>query len=156
MELDINEINDSPHLLDILIQMENVLDSSDIYVFDNWLNGKVVDGPNVGRYWVDFALMYDIDKMPDERGAKRLMNQNIRVNYDKVRYGTDNTEVPTEETEYDKDMKWLIRISIPRSLIVQIDDAQHEFYDDEIDINQVEDAKDDGMDEETAFERPDA
>lgn len=148
MLMDINSINDSPHLLDILIQVENVLDTADIYVFDNWIDGEVVEGPIVRRHWIDVTLRYPRDKRPDPRGAKRLINQNLRVDYQKARRGADNT---SEEDAKPEDLFWLVRISVPRNLIVQIDDALHDFYDEDIDIGQVEDAKDSGIDEETAF-----
>jgi hypothetical protein len=152
-DLDLEQIHDSPHLLDILLQMEDVLDSMDLYVFRNWLKGEVAEGPNVRRYWLDFTLRYAHKDMPDPRGALRLLKHGIRVDYQKGRQ--ENTE-SDEEFEGDEpreeDLMWLVKISIPRRLVVQMDAAEHDFYDDEIDIDQVEDAKDDGMDDESGFD----
>ena len=40
MEFDLNKIEETPHLLDILLEIEDVIDSLDIYVFKNWLKGQ--------------------------------------------------------------------------------------------------------------------
>lgn len=151
MAIDLEEINESPHLLDILIQMENILDSMDIYVFRNWLKGEIVEGPVVRRHWLDFTLQYQRDEMPDPQGAKRLMKHGVRVDYQKARRGEDGDDTPEEDVD-PKDLLWLLRISIPRRLVVQIDAAEHDFYDDEVNVDHIEDAKDDGVDEETAFD----
>jgi hypothetical protein len=49
------------------------------------------------------------------------------------------------------DRVWLVRVSIPRRLVVQMATSQHDFYDDDVDIDQVEDAKDDGLDSESSY-----
>jgi hypothetical protein len=150
MAIDFEKINDSPHLLDILIQMEDVLDSLDIYVFANWMKGEVVEGPIVRRYWFDFTLRYPIDKMPDPRGAMRLLKHGVRVDYNKVTVEGDDGSEPTEPTH------WEIMISVPKRLVADMNAAELDFYDEEIEIEDVQDAQDTGMNDETGMYDDDA
>lgn len=162
MALDFDQIQESPTLLDILIQMEDILDSMDVYVFKNWLKGEIVEGPVVRRYWLDMSLLYPFDPkskdhgMPDPAAALRLLKHGVRVDYSRARYDDSGTDAePIEENEEieegDPKLAWLLRISIPRRLVVQMSSAQHDFYDDEVDIDQVEDAKDIGLDDESGY-----
>lgn len=170
MAIDFEQLQDSPHLLDILVQMEDVLDSMDVYVFKNWLKGEVAEGPQVRRYWLDMTLRYPYDEMPDPRAALRLLKHGVRVDFEKARVGDDDEAKPLDkndpaanpqtanelavegqEEEDTSNMVWLVRVSIPRRLVAQMNDAQHDFYDEEVDIDQVEDAKDDGLDDESSY-----
>ena len=163
MAIDLEQLQDSPHLLDILIQMEDVLDSMDVYVFKNWIDGVLVEGPIVRRYWLDMTLQYDYLKMPDPKAGLRLLKHGVRVDFEKGRLEGDvsnkvnspNAGDPllgatelAEEDDSDENKVWLVKLSFPRRLISQISDAQHDFYDEEVDTDDVEDAKDGGMDDE--------
>lgn len=147
MAIDFELLQDSPYLLDILVQMEDVLDSMDVYVFKNWLKGEVAEGPIVRRYWLDMTLRYKQDEMPDPRAALRLLKHGVRVDFSKAPIEQPDKESDQESDEY----AWLIRVSIPRRLVVQMNSAQHDFYDDEVDIDNVEDAKDAGIDNESSL-----
>ena len=149
MAIDIENLNDSPHLLDIMIQMEDVLDSLDIYVFAKWMKGEIVDGPIVRRYWFDFTLRYPIEDMPDPRGAMRLLKHGIRVDYNKATLENKDGKDPGEPTH------WEIKISIPKKLISDMNAAELDFYDDDIDIEDVQDAQDVGMDNESGMRTDD-
>lgn len=164
--IDLEKISESPHLLDVLIQMEDVLDSLDVYVFENWYLGEIVEGPKIRRYWYDMTIKYPLEKKPDPRAALRLMKHRCRVDYWKARYGEDSefvdhkddddiataNEVAMGEQPSDQDeVFWLVRISIPRILVSQMSAEEHDFYDDEIDVDDIEDAKDSGIDSESAF-----
>lgn len=172
MAFDIQKIQDSSHLLNILLQMEDVLDSLDIYVFKNWYLGEVAEGPIIRRYWLDFTLKYPLDKMPDPRAALRLLKHGIRVDYWKARLQNgdfidiennenenldDNSNQGMSSSEQQKspdpakDAVWLVKISIPRRLVSQMSAEEMNFYDEDIDIEDVEDAKDSGIDEESAY-----
>jgi hypothetical protein len=166
MPLDLEKIQDSPHLLDILLQMEDVLDSLDVYVFKNWYLGEIAEGPTVRRYWLDFTLKYPYDKMPDPKAALRLLKHGIRVDFWKAKLedgefkDADQMEkeaTAEEGTESDpakdpvEDTVWMVRISIPRRLAAQMSSEEMDFYDDEVDVDDVEDAKDTGIDDESAY-----
>lgn len=167
MAIDLEKIQDSPHLLDILLQMEDVLDSLDIYVFKNWYSGEVAEGPVVRRYWLDFTLKYPYDKMPDPKAALRLLKHGVRVDFwkakvkgeefidaDEANQAQENevgAHMAEEQEEDHSDTVWLVRISIPRRLVAQMSAEEVDFYDDEIDVDDVEDAKDSGIDDESAY-----
>lgn len=171
MAFDIQKIQDSPHLLGILLQIEDVLDSLDVYVFKNWYLGEVVEGPNIRRYWLDFTLKYPLDKMPDPKAALRLLKHGIKVDYWKSRIQSNFIDVENNEnnnledasnngmsaTEQSKspdpikDYVWLIKISIPRRLVNQMSAEELDFYDEDVDVEDVEDAKDTGIDDESAY-----
>jgi hypothetical protein len=174
MPVDLEKIQDSPHLLDILLQMEDVLDSLDVYCFKNWFKGEVVEGPSIRRYWLNFTLKYDYKSMPDPRGGLRLLKHGIRVEFEKAKEETPGVVSKDEKTETvgqddlepqaaqktnpeKTDDIWLVHISMPRRLVSQIATSEMDFYDDEIDVDDVEDAKDSGIDDESeAYENPDA
>jgi hypothetical protein len=145
MALDFEKIQDSPHLLDILIQMEDILDSFDVYVFANWINGEIVEGPKVRRYWFDMTLRYEMKKMPDPKGALRLIKHGVRVSYDKATLESDQGEDPGKATH------WEVKLSIPRRLLSDMNAGELDYYDDEIEAEDVQDAQDEGMNDETGF-----
>lgn len=145
MAIDFEKLEESPHLLDVLVQMEDVLDSFDVYVFENWIKGEIVEGPKVRRYWFDMTLRYEITEMPDPKGAKRLMKHGVRVNYEKAKVENE------DGTEPDEPNVWEISLSIPTNLLKDMNAAELDLYDDEIDVEDVQDAQDGGMGDETGF-----
>ena len=171
MAIDIQKIQDSPHLLDMLLQMEDVLDSLDVYVFKNWYLGEIAEGPIVRRYWLDFTLKYALDKMPDPKAAMRLIKHGVRVDYWKAKIqngdfidaeNNDSDELEGKQStsvnsvhggkeDPAKNLVWLVRISIPRRLVAQMSSEEMNFYDEEVDVDDVEDAKDTGIDDESAY-----
>ena len=152
MTIDLEKIEDSNHILEILLQCEDILDSLDIYVYKNWFAGEVISGPNVKRYWITFGLGYPIDKMPDPRASLRLIKYGIKVSFEKMhRKGKVNYNLYTQtEQPTDDEQIWLVNISVPRRLIDEIEDSD-DFYEDDIDSDDIDDAKDAGMDNESAF-----
>lgn len=155
-------------LLDILIEYEGVIDSMDLYAFKNWIEGEIVDGPKLERYWITVTMKYPYDLMPDPRGANRLLKHGARI-----RMGMFTEDVPirmadfedreneayefndetgeyarkTEEQQY-----WLIEIRMPRRFIEDMEKGMtiyDENEDEEIDVEDATDAEDEGLDDET-------
>lgn len=154
MAIDIGKIQDSKHILDILMQCEDVLDSLDIYVYKNWFSGEVISGPKISRYWVTIGLKYPIDKMPDPRGSLRLIKYGIKVRFiKKERKTTPNVyaEITPNDDPRDESI-WLVTLSFPRRLMSNIEDSSNDdFYDDEVDIEDIDSAKDAGIDNESMY-----
>ena len=171
MAVDFAKLEDNNYLLDLLIQMEDVLDTFDTYVFENWFDAQIVDGPIVRRYWLVMTLKTPFRQMPDPRAAKRLVRQGVMVEYDRIS-GKDanadkkakklaqknegdeaNADKQDKPDENDKDSEgfWLIKVSIPRRLVQEINSEELEAYDDEIDAEDVQAANDQGIDDESAF-----
>ena len=75
----IQKLYDNEGLLDMLLNIEEYLDSNDLYVFSNWINGEVVEGPFVSKYWIEFTLKYNSDAAPDPRGTLMFKNQGTKI-----------------------------------------------------------------------------
>ena len=163
MAIDLDKLEDASHLLSILLQMEDVLDSLDLYCFENWLDGEVVEGPIIRRHWVSMSLLYPSDKMPDPRAALRLLKHHIMVEFDKIERtktgtpkDTRNANTPGAGTSIvqakaGKERDWLVKITVPRRLLDQIAAADADTYEDDVEIDDVESAKDSGLDDQTAY-----
>ena len=157
----LKRLSDSASLMDVLIQMEDFLDGLDLYVFKNWYEGEVVDGPTVERYWVSMTLKYEYEQMPDPAGGMRLLKHGAKVAFRK-----EKEEEPQEITgpsDYQegrpgkpkmqvKDV-WLVDIQIPRHFIEELDDQDLELYDDnaDLDLENISDARDEDIDDTDAF-----
>ena len=68
-----NNIN-SNSALETLMQVDNVLERLNVYAYQNWIEGEVVEGPRIERYWVTVTLMYPRKLMPDPSGAERILD----------------------------------------------------------------------------------
>lgn len=149
-DINFKNLEQSPHLLDILIQMEDVLDSLDVYVYKNWIDGEVVHGPDVRRHWLSMSLIYPIDKKPDPRAGMRLIKHGVRVNFSKI---TREGQEPVEKDDPqggDEKTHWLVRLDFPRRLVAQMNGVSElEMYDDLVDVDDVESAKDSGVTDES-------
>ena len=75
----VQKLFDDSGLMDILLGVEEYFDNADLYVFSNWIDGEIVEGPVVSKYWVEVTLKYDMDKMPDPRGAYLFENQGTKI-----------------------------------------------------------------------------
>ncbi len=99
----IEEVSKSNTLLDMLMEFEKTLDELDMYAFKNWDQGEILEGPSIGRHYVNVKLMYPSKKMPDPEGAKRLVARDCLVKYSK-----DSLESPRRVLAFD-DVKVEVR-----------------------------------------------
>jgi len=107
-----------------LKDFERVLDEMDMYVYDNWLDGEVAEGPIVERHWVRVGLMWPRDKMPDPMAAKRLLDYGCGVKYEKTHLleprkieTPDDFRPDTKKGKLDRKPIWLVEITMPRKLV---------------------------------------
>ena len=70
----IEQIYGSNNSLNMLKDFERVIDELDTYVYDNWIDGELVEGPKESRYFVECTFMWPKDKMPEPVGGKRLLD----------------------------------------------------------------------------------
>lgn len=152
----IKRIDDSPDLVDIMINIEDYLDRNDIYAFKNWILGELVDGPIVMPYWIKATFKWKYKKMPDPSGAMRLIPHGTQVEY-----RTDYEEVPqpiespsdyepgTHKPKIKKEKVWLVDLIIPRKFIEDIESEIIDLYNDQVeDMETVEDAETEGKTED--------
>lgn len=147
------------NLTDILIQFEDFLDGLDLYVFKNWFEGEIHEGPEIRRYWVDVTLIYDYNKMPDPQGGIRLTKHGAKVRFEKgkrevavdIKDPSDYRPGRPGKPKMEIEEVWLIHISVPRKFISELDDDDLELFDDDVNIEDVSDARDESIDEEDAY-----
>ena len=75
----VKKISETNTLLDMLLEFEGVIDSFDTYAYKNWNKGEVIGGPKLGRYFIEVALMYDYEDMPDPYAIRRLRENDCKV-----------------------------------------------------------------------------
>jgi hypothetical protein len=67
-----------------LLDFERVIDELDLYAFQNWDIGELVSGPEIGKYSVTCIFMWPEKRMPDPRGARRLLPFDCTVKFKKT------------------------------------------------------------------------
>jgi len=123
----IQKLSENNSAFQVLKDFERVIDALDIYVFKNWINGEIKEGPEVSRYSVKCSLMWDRDEMPDPAGGKRLHDYGCKVVYKK-----DHILIPrkikspkdyrpgTKKGKIDAHPIWIVEITIPKKLMQDI------------------------------------
>ena len=123
----IESIYDSNTAFNVLKDFERVLDELDIYVYKNWSDGEVVEGPKIDRHWVTCSFMWDEDNMPDPDGGKRLLDYDCKVKYEKTSLveprkieKPDDIRPGTKKGKLDRRPIWIVEIQMPKKLIADI------------------------------------
>lgn len=113
--------------LSVLKDFERVLDEMDMYVYKNWMDGELAEGPTVDRYWVTASFMWPRDKMPDPMAAKRLLDYGCKVRYEKTHLleprkikSPDDIRPGTKKGKLDRKPVWLVEITMPKKLVGDI------------------------------------
>lgn len=107
-----------------LKDFERVLDEMDMYVYKNWEDGELAEGPFVERHWVKASFMWPMEKMPDPMAAKRLLDYGCRVRYEKTFLieprqvkEPDDLRPGTKKGKLDRKPIWIVEITMPRKLV---------------------------------------
>lgn len=123
----IQNVYENDPVFTVLKDYERVLDELGLYVYDNWQDGELVDGPRIGRHFIECTFMYPREKMPDPMGGKRLLDYDCKVTYQKDYLiqprkiiEPDDVRPGTKKGKLDKIPVWLVKIIIPVSLIKNI------------------------------------
>ena len=123
----IESVYDSDTAFQILKDFERVLDEVDLYVYANWQDGELLDGPKVERHWITCRFMWPRDKMPDPMGGKRLVEYDCKIGYKKdsiVRprkiQDPDDFRPGTKKGKLDRHPVWVVEIQMPKKLIADI------------------------------------
>src|SRR5690606_1880624 len=112
-------------------EFEKTLDNCNLYAYENWMNGELVEGPDINRYWFTTTWMYPYKMMPDPDGGLRLIKYGCKVSYKKDYFlqptkvlnttDIDTTKGQRKAAKIDKHPVWLITIDMPRRFV---DEAQ--------------------------------
>jgi len=143
--------------LNILMDVERVVDNADMYAFDNWIKGELVQGPEVDKYWISCSFMYPYKMRPDPRAGIRLLDYGCKITY-KIDYMTyplkiespDDFEPGTKKPKKKKFKVWIVTIRMPKELISDTRQGYLEIAGEQISMEDVDEAMDQDLDEEGA------
>jgi hypothetical protein len=138
-----------------LLDFERVLDEMDLYAFRNWDRGELVQGPDIGKYKVGCIFMWPEKLMPDPRGARRLLPFDCDVKFKKttikipIKVEQPADYMPGTHTARLVEKKvWLVEIVMPKDLISDIRTGSLELEDEEIDLEDLDSAYQEDLDQE--------
>ena len=155
----LDNIHNSPNVIDTLTEIDRILDRMDVYAYENWIKGEIVDGPFVERHWVELTLMYPKKMMPNPDAAMRLIKNGC-----KVKFGEDvletfaKVEKPEdvvtnkEGARVPRTIKkpiWLVNLRIPKTLLDVSEDVKDT---DDVDYASVDAAYEDELDGESGLQ----
>jgi hypothetical protein len=138
------------------------LDELDLYVFANWKQGELVEGPVYEKYFVSCTFMWPYKLMPDPRGGERLLDYDCEVYYSKdtLEYpvkveNPDDFEPGTKMPKMGKKPVWLVTVVMPKKLMQEINQGSLELESATLDMEDVEQAYEEGDDSSTNFDQED-
>jgi hypothetical protein len=138
-----------------ILDFERVLDEADLYAYQNWIKGELVDGPITGRYTVKCTFMWPYKLMPDPSGMKRLANIGCHIKMAKSKL-----KVPIQVKSSDdfipgshfpkmiEKQVWFVQIEIPKDLMNEIKEGTIDLADQTIDLDDIDQAYEDDLDKE--------
>ena len=137
----IEQVYGSNNSLNLLKDFERVIDELDVYVYDNWIDGELVDGPRESRYYVECTFMWPKEQLPEPKGGKRLLEYGCRVQVAESKIAQvrkiktpDDIRPGTRKGKIDHKDIWMIKIAMPKKLMSDINRGYTE-----LDKNKIED-----------------
>jgi hypothetical protein len=153
----IKGISTSDASMNTLLDFERVLDESDLYAYQNWELGELVDGPNIKRYTVSCIFMYPLKLMPNPKGAKRLLSVGCNIKFKKttikVPVKIKDSDDYKPGTHYPKMVEkevWLIYIEMPKDLMNDIRQGSIDLAGQTIDLEDLDSSYEDDLDKESS------
>jgi hypothetical protein len=141
--------------LESLLDYERVLDELDIYAFENWKRGELVQGPVYEKYFISCTWMFMYRQMPDPKGAERLLNYGCQITYkqDTLEYPIqvktpDDFKPGTKVPKLVSKPIWLVEITIPKKLISEIQRGSVELENETLDLEDIDSAYEQGLDDD--------
>ena len=114
----------------IIKDFERVLDELDLYVYDNWKDGELIEGPIMTKHYVSCKFMWPLKRMPDPMGGKRLLDYDCKVTYKKDQLiaprkivEPDDVRPGTKKGKLDTMPIWIVEITMPINLMKNIYDG---------------------------------
>jgi len=121
----IENMYESNTAFNVLKDFERIIDELDLYVYKNWSDGELAEGPNIDRHWVTAKFMWPRETMPDPMGAKRLLDYDCKVNYQKMsllkpRKVTKKEDLRpgTKFGKLDRHPIWVVEIAVPKKMLM--------------------------------------
>jgi hypothetical protein len=143
-----------------LLDFERVLDELDTYVFANWKEGELVEGPIYEKYFVTCTFMWPYKLMPDPRGGERLLDYDCEVYYSKdileypIKVETpDDFEPGTKMPKMGKKPVWLVTVVMPKKLMQEIQQGSLDLESATLDLEDIEQAYEEGDDTNATYDQ---
>ena len=138
----IENMYESNSAFNVLKDFERVLDELDLYVYKNWEDGELAEGPIIDRHWVSAKFLWPYENMPDPMGGKRLLDYDCKVNFQKSflvkpRQIMDPEDIipGTKKGKLDRHPIWLVEIQMPKKLLADLYQSELE----DLDVQEDED-----------------
>jgi len=138
-----------------LLDFERVLDELDVYAYRNWALGELVEGPDISKYKVTCIFMWPEKLMPDPRAGRRLLPFDCEVVYKKtkikipIKLENPSDFIPgTKKARIIEKPVWLVEITMPKSLMSDIRTGSIELEDEDLELEDLDDAYDQDLDQE--------
>ena len=136
-----------------LLDFERVLDELDLYAFEHWKQGELVEGPIYEKYFVKCTFMWPYKRMPNPKGATRLAEYDCDVSFKEdffehpVTVKTPNDFQPgTKVPKIVKSPVWLVTIVMPKKLMQDIEQGALELESGTVDMEDIDQAYESGAD----------
>lgn len=140
--------------LSSLMDFERVIDELDVYVFENWKKGELVDGPVYEKYFITCTFMWPYKLMPDPRGGEKLLDYGCTVKYKKDMLSfpvkvksPDDFKAGTKVPKMATTPIWLVEITMPKQLMSDIHQGSVELENEKLDAEDIEQAYETGLDD---------
>ena len=140
--------------INTLLDFERIIDELDIYTFDYWKQGELVEGPKYEKYFVTCSFMWPYKSKPDTRGAKRLAEYGCVIKYhkDSLSYpikikSPDDFRAGTKLAKMGKCPVWIVTITVPKKLMQDIHQGSLELENENLNSEDLEQSYDQGLDD---------
>jgi hypothetical protein len=150
----IKTISMTDSAINTLLDFERVIDELDVYTFDNWKKGELVQGPKYEKYFVSCTFMWPYRLMPDPRGGERLLDYGCEISYrkDHLQYPAkvkdpNDFKPGTKVPKLNKIPVWLVEIVMPKQLMQEINQGSLELESGTVDVEDIEQSYEVGADE---------
>lgn len=152
----LKRVDENITVLDMLLEFEKTLDNASLYAYLNWMDGELVEGPDINRYWFTTTWMYPKSKMPDPRGGMRLIKYGCKVTYAESTYKEVQRVLGPEDVAPGKEQRkqakvkeipvWLITIKMPRKFVDESQEGILRVGEEDLDVEDVTAAWDEELD----------
>lgn len=75
----VQQLYDNGGMLDILLAVEKYFDDNDLYAYKGVIDGELIEGPIVSKYWCIVTFKYDRDTFPDPTAFTVLDKHGTKV-----------------------------------------------------------------------------
>ncbi len=141
--------------LETLMEFERVISDLNLYAYKYWKYGELVEGPIISKYRVECKFCWPYKRMPDPRGVERLLQYGIKVKFQKswLKYPIqikheEDYRGGVNKAKIAKSKIWIVTLNIPKHLIKDVTKGSEEIQDNEIDMSDVDNAYEQGFDED--------